>query len=134
MQPSDAGISNTAKEKPQRMTDPRLDYRRTEMVLGNNGFLVDTWFSSQDRLVVHFEVREQVNDDPEFLYSNANNEPVTDPNKAQIYISGHMKWDQCSNISLPDHFCYREEVVRLGDLLGRIYDLAKEMIGKNWLE
>ncbi len=45
-------------------------------------------------------------------------------------VSGYVKWDGCSNITvLPDHFCGAEEIRRLAALLLHCYKLAAENIG-----
>ena len=53
---------------------------------------------------------------------------------AQVFLSGHVKWDGCSNVVFDEqeqaalHFCGKEMATNVGVLLGRIYDLAAELI------
>jgi hypothetical protein len=65
--------------------------------------------------------------------------PVLDGNldEAQIFVKGGIKWDGCSNYIMPEHQdnsmthgCSREDLTEVGDLLGRIWDIAKAEIGE----
>lgn len=51
---------------------------------------------------------------------------------ADFEADGFMKWDGCSNISTNDkcmfHSCNREMLTNLGEALGRIWDLAADLI------
>ena len=57
--------------------------------------------------------------------------------EAQIYLSGSIKWGGCSNINLGIdqqkclHFCSKQKAKNIGTLLGRIYDLAAEMMPRH---
>ena len=59
--------------------------------------------------------------------------------EAQVFLSGSIKWDGCSNLRFDEqdhvmlHFCSRDEAVAVGTLLGRLYDMAKELI-PNWMD
>lgn len=64
---------------------------------------------------------------------------TTDPLHAAPYINGSVKWDGCSNWLFDDqvggnmlHGCSRRDIQRYGDVLGRCWDMAGEMMGKNW--
>lgn len=58
-------------------------------------------------------------------------DPVEDRNAAQVALSGSIKWDGCSDVSIDDeplHFCGRSDMEKFGRLLAAIYDLASEFI------
>jgi hypothetical protein len=58
-------------------------------------------------------------------------DPVEDRTVAQVFISGSIKWDGCSDMSIDDeplHFCGRDNVEEFAALLSAIYDLAAELI------
>ena len=46
------------------------------------------------------------------------------------FLSARFKWDGCSDVSFAGmlHFCEREHLANVGVLLGRLYDLAAELI------
>jgi len=54
--------------------------------------------------------------------------------KAQVYLSGSIKWDGCSNMQFDEqenvmlHFCGKHNIEKLGTLLSRLYELAAEMM------
>jgi hypothetical protein len=53
---------------------------------------------------------------------------------AQVYLSGSIKWDGCSNMQFDEqekamlHFCGKSNAMNIGTLLERLYDLAAEMM------
>jgi hypothetical protein len=58
-------------------------------------------------------------------------DPVEDRAAAQVAVSGSIKWDGCSDISIDDeplHFCGRDNAEEFATLLSAIYDLAAELI------
>jgi hypothetical protein len=58
-------------------------------------------------------------------------DPVEDRAAAQVAVSGSIKWDGCSDISIDDeplHFCGRDNAEEFAALLSAIYDLASELI------
>lgn len=61
-------------------------------------------------------------------------EMTEDLSTSSIYLSGNIKWDGCSNMTFNEqdrcmlHFCGRQNAMYIGDLLGRLYDLALEMM------
>lgn len=62
-------------------------------------------------------------------------EPTTDLNEAEVYLSGSVKWDGCSNLMFDAqndcalHFCGKKEAIEnTGGLIAKVYDLAKEII------
>lgn len=50
-----------------------------------------------------------------------------DPTEAEVYFSGHVKWDGCSNLELPDHTCSRFEFGHVAELLECIWDQCAHM-------
>jgi hypothetical protein len=54
--------------------------------------------------------------------------------EAQVFLSGSIKWDGCSNMNFDAqencmlHFCGRSDAAKVGKLLDRLYDLADEHI------
>jgi hypothetical protein len=63
---------------------------------------------------------------------------TTDPLHAKPYLHGSVKWDGCSDWHFDEqdegmlHGCSRENVQRFGDVLGRCWDLAGEIMGYRW--
>ena len=58
-------------------------------------------------------------------------DPVEDRDTAQVAISGSIKWDGCSDITIDDeplHFCARADAQEFASVLSAIYDLAAELI------
>jgi hypothetical protein len=58
-------------------------------------------------------------------------DPVEDRAIAQVMVSGSVKWDGCSDITIDDeplHFCGRDNAEEFAALLSAIYDLAAELI------
>lgn len=58
-------------------------------------------------------------------------DPVEDRAEAQVFMSGSIKWDGCSDITIDDeplHFCGRSSMEEFTALLPAIYDLAAELI------
>lgn len=59
---------------------------------------------------------------------------VSDIGKAQKFLSGHIKWDGCSNMKFDEqetsmlHFCSKVQAQSIGLLMGALYDLAAEMM------
>jgi hypothetical protein len=46
----------------------------------------------------------------------------------ELSISGSVKWDGCSNFTFADecfHFCSRDGMENIGQLLARIYDMSQ---------
>ena len=58
-------------------------------------------------------------------------DPVEDRAAAQVAVSGSIKWDGCSDITIDDeplHFCGRGNAEEFAALLSAIYDMASELI------
>jgi hypothetical protein len=53
---------------------------------------------------------------------------------AQVFLSGSIKWDGCSNLQFDAqehcmlHFCGKKAATDVGVLLGRLYEMAWEMM------
>lgn len=58
-------------------------------------------------------------------------DPVEDRSAAQVMLSGSIKWDGCSDLTIEDeplHFCGRSDMEEFAKVLSAIYDLAAELI------
>jgi len=56
---------------------------------------------------------------------------VDDRAAAQVMLSGSIKWDGCSDITIDDeplHFCGRSDMQEFADLLLAIYGVASDLI------
>jgi hypothetical protein len=63
-----------------------------------------------------------------FVFGNTN-EPIADVEKATVLIKGFIKWDGCSNNDFSSiHGCSRQEMVRLGELYTRLFDIAMKLM------
>lgn len=55
-------------------------------------------------------------------------DPVETVEESSPFIQGHVKWDGCSNwffcMDQMMHACSREDLTRIGDVLGRCWDWA----------
>jgi hypothetical protein len=57
--------------------------------------------------------------------------------ESEVYLSGHVKWDGCSNWQFDEqdrcmlHGCSRQGIQRFGDILGACWDWAAELC-PNW--
>jgi hypothetical protein len=61
------------------------------------------------------------------------NHPTTSKlEDAAVCVDGYVKWDGCSNFRIGDpvymHACSREELVNIGEVLSRVWDLAQSKI------
>lgn len=67
-------------------------------------------------------------------WRDAQEEEVYDITKSTPYMSGHIKWDGCSNIQFDEqnnamlHFCGKTDATNIGVLIARLYDLASKSI------
>ena len=55
---------------------------------------------------------------------------TTDYTQVTPFCKGDVKWDGCTNFDFDDddcmlHCCTKEDLVNIGVMLGRVYDLAK---------
>jgi hypothetical protein len=51
----------------------------------------------------------------------------------ELFVTGHVKWDGCTNFSFNDspcmlHTCSRESLVYIGVLLGKIFDQCADLM------
>lgn len=52
-----------------------------------------------------------------------------DPSKVEPFLSGHIKWDGCSNWSVDGwHFCSKREAMKVGQLFEHLYNIAADVI------
>jgi hypothetical protein len=65
-------------------------------------------------------------------------DPVESLAEAELYLSGEVKWDGCSNWRFDEqdrvqlHFCGRKQMAAIGELLARLHDLAAILGGFNF--
>lgn len=78
--------------------------------------------------------------DGTYLYNQAESdsfEPTKNIDKAQVFLSGHIKWDGCSNMKFDEqdhvmlHFCKKKSAQDVGKLMGYLYDMAIELMPEN---
>jgi hypothetical protein len=68
------------------------------------------------------------------VYHTPSMTPTDDRAEAEVFLSGSIKWDGCANVFFDAqedaclHFCGRADAMRVGALLGRLYDLAAELV------
>jgi len=108
--------------------------RRLEDLNGLGGFHIraggsSTWMDYEVRILV-------LHDDGEgepLKFQNANNDITLDPEKAEIYLYGDIRWDGCSHNNFTNyiHGCSRQEMTRLGRLFETIFDIAMEIMPGN---
>lgn len=58
-------------------------------------------------------------------------DPVEDRDAAQVVLSGSIKWDGCSDLTIEDeplHLCGRVAAEEFAALLSAVYDVAAELI------
>lgn len=60
-------------------------------------------------------------------------DPVESPDDADVFLDGSIKWDGCSNWDFHTdacmaHFCSRDSAIKLGALMGRMYEIAEILI------
>lgn len=62
-------------------------------------------------------------------------EPTDSFDDAEVYLSGDIKWDGCSDWHFDEeernmlHFCSQKDAANLGALLGRLYEHARNQLG-----
>ena len=87
--------------------------------------------------VLTFEVIEIVSDvdedDSDLLFYEkdyrSSGDVTTDVEKAHHFIEGYLKWDGCINYEIrADHGCGRKDVVRIGEMFNRLYDLGNRLM------
>lgn len=89
--------------------------------LGNEGCHVD------------YQIFDMLGHDPELLWSGKDREIVDKLEDAELWAHGYVKWDGCSNwwfdiakdIAL--HGCEKEDLTRIGKVLGICWDWTKEI-------
>lgn len=112
--------------------------RRETIVLGPDPakpfecdhYLVDADYVNE--CVVGYEIRKVIYTEPgPVLYNQADSGITENPDRAEVLFSGSVRFDGCSNSHLDGeclHFCSKSEAVRFGELLGRVYDIVREML------
>lgn len=58
--------------------------------------------------------------------------------EAEVYISGSVKWDGCSNWNIDEnergmlHGCSRQDIQRIGDIMAQCWDWTSQLIPNKW--
>lgn len=72
--------------------------------------------------------------------SQCSPDPVETIEESEVYLSGSVKWDGCSNWRFDEqdrvmlHGCCRDDILRYGLIMAACYDLTKELVKDNsWL-
>lgn len=88
----------------------------------------------------YIEVAEDADDSSMKYYLLEKYEPLNDQTdgleNAQIYVSGEIKRDGCSNIRFDQqdrvrlHFCDQDDIENLGKFLSGLYELAAEIMNQ----
>lgn len=66
--------------------------------------------------------------------STSHPDPVATIDEAEIFISGHVKWDHCSNWTFDEsercciHFCERDKIKNISLILEACYDWTAELL------
>ncbi len=89
--------------------------------------------------VAGFKVYQVYKSGGSLVVDKANSQCTPNPTEkleeAEVFLSGSVKWDGCSNFNLGEggyyHFCSKQEAIDIGVLLGRLYDWAAKLI-PNW--
>lgn len=99
-------------------------------------FVVRTWMINEYVVGVEaFEVIGVDNDDgpPMMLKKGWKSSPddcTSNPDEAELFVEGSIKWDGCSDLTIGRdgyiHSCGREGPQKLGALLERLYDIARD--------
>lgn len=88
------------------------------------GFGVRYWPTEvAPRHVIDFEILEITSTEPSLCWRGADDLFVDDAQLAEVYASGNLKWDGCSNLYTDGlHFCGKRYVEEFGQALARLYD------------
>jgi hypothetical protein len=88
-------------------------------------------------VVMEYEVRDLIfaddgNGSP-YKFRSEDGDLTSDATKAEILVKGTIKWDGCSHNNFGDengyiHACSRSEIVRLGEMFNRLFDIAQELM------
>lgn len=79
----------------------------------------------------------QMHGDPEARHytrkgASSNMDTTRDVNEGEHYITGHVKWDGCSNIDFGDdgrlHLCGGDAITQLADTLKVVYNRCGELM------
>lgn len=71
-------------------------------------------------------------------YDSPGDRFLTDIEQALPYLHGFVKWDGCSNWVFDQqervmlHGCCRSNITRFGEVLGRCFDWAAELMSEVW--
>lgn len=113
-------------------TYPGLDYLFRVSLDKDNGLFID--------FKVYEIIGGDINNPNRPLFHKINyqnsNDDTENLEEAQVYLSGTVKWDGCSNLKFDEqdnvmlHFCSRNDIKNLGIMLEKLYDIAIELMPK----
>lgn len=95
--------------------------------------LVATPFKYRVEFVIYDHFGQDAEGSPIFKKDDL---PASSIDDAEIYLHGDVKWDGCSNWYFDEqdramlHGCSRHDVARIGEILGRCWDLARDLCPK----
>lgn len=104
----------------------------------------DIWFTIVAEINVYkvdFLVYEQhgIDTEDKVLYVNKETGDITSsPDEAEVYLSGFVKWDGCSNWEFNAqeecmlHFCDRDSLGYISKIMQKCYDITAEYCPK-WI-
>lgn len=109
---------------------------------GMGGFHITAVCSNEDRrskpykaLWVDFRVHKNVSEvsNPQYRVSGDTPEHTMDPDLAEPFMRGHIKWDGCSEWALEEaaHGCSRADWTVMGPLFAVLFDIAGELMPDN---
>lgn len=107
----------------------------------------DIWFSAiatvaETRVKIKIYEIEGYSGNHETIYWKAldSNGTTDDITQAKVFMDADVKWDGCSNWLINEmtegvysHCCSREDVVHLGEMLKRCFDISRELV-PSWKE
>lgn len=111
-----------------------MDEWQQEEFDGEFGYLIRFKAESHSAEFVVYEIVAHDGDDGTACFEVADgsgDEWTDDLEEAEVFLSGFIKWDGCSNWDFKTdacmkHFCGRDDANGLGRLMDRMYALAEE--------
>lgn len=85
--------------------------------------------------VVVFKIESHGEDGPLFRSSRNYNDLVSDPNDAEVYLEGYVKWDGCAELNQGQpHWCSVDDFQYHCHLIKYIYHRSFELMGREPVE
>lgn len=89
--------------------------------------------------VIDFEVKKIIAEDDDLYFTIkdaiCNMDTTSKFEDGEMFLSGTIKWDGCSNWNFNDkkvmiHFCGRKDATSIGRLIDHLYQITKECLPK----